>query len=285
MRTLPIGICQLRSEVGTADFDPRPANVERAIDAIATAAADGARLIVFGEAFLNGYETNEFTAKYAIAESESDPYVEALTRQAAKHDVHLIVGASTHKGSFPGESYNSALLIGPDGLIGVYSKTHVASFAIASDVAMEKAWWTPGRELPVFATALGKIGIEICYDNSFPEVTRTLALKGAELVVNLSAALCGFEDHWTKHLYVRSTENAVWFLHVSVVGRQRNFEFFGWSRLASPFGEIVFEAPRGEEAICVAEADLDVLFAARGQRAPFYNRNPSLYRVISDVDA
>ena len=282
MRELAIGICQLRSEIGRDDYDPRPANLERALEAIATTADAGARLIVFGEIFLNGYETNELTPRYAVAESSDDPWVARLVEEAGARDVHIIMGASTHKGSFPGQCYNSALLIGPEGLIGVYSKTHVASFGVDGMVAAEKAWWSPGSELPVFDTALGRIGIEICYDNSFPEVARTLTLKGAEIIVNISAAVCGFEDHWTQHLYVRSTENVIWFLHVSVVGKQRNFECFGGSRLFNPKGEVVFEAARGEEAIAVTTADLDELFTARGQMAPFYNRNPELYAAITD---
>ncbi len=283
MRELAIGICQLESEIGSADYDPRPANLERALQAIAQTADDGAKLIVFGEIFLNGYETNEFTPLYAIAESEDDPYVARLAAEARARDVHIIMGASTHKGAFPGQSYNSALLIGPDGLVGVYSKTHVASFALDGKVAAEKAWWCPGTEIPVFETPLGRIGIEICYDNSFPEVSRTLTLKGAELIVNISAAVAGFEDHWTKHLYVRSTENVIWFLHVSLVGRQRDFDLFGWSRLLNPKGEVVFEAPRDEEFVGVTTVDLDELYTARGQMAPFYNRNPALYSVIADA--
>jgi predicted amidohydrolase len=282
MRELAIGICQLTSEIGSEDHDPRPANLEKALKAIAETAEQGAKLVVFGEIYLNGYETNEFTPLYAIAESEDDPHVARLIDAARQHDVHIIMGASTHKGAFPGQSYNSALLIGPGGLLGVYSKTHVASFAFDGRVAAEKAWWCPGDEIPVFDTALGRIGIEICYDNSFPEVSRTLTLKGAEIIVNISAAVAGFEDHWSKHLYVRSTENVVWFLHVSLVGRQRDFDLFGWSRIFSPKGDVVFEAPRDEEAIAVARIDLDELYRARGQMAPFYNRNPALYRVIAE---
>lgn len=282
MRELAIGICQLTSEIGTADYDPRPANLERALEAIATTADQGAKLIVFGEIYLNGYETNEHTPLYVVAEREDDPFVAPLVAEAKARDVHIIMGASTHKGSFPGQAYNSALLIGPDGLVGVYSKTHVASFAFEGRIAAEKAWWVPGTEIPVFETPLGCIGIEICYDNSFPEVARTLTLKGAELIVNISAAVAGFEDHWTKHLYVRSSENVIWFLHVSLVGKQRDFELFGWSRIFSPKGEVVFEAPHNEEAVGVTRIDLDALYIARGQMAPFYNRNPSLYSVIAE---
>lgn len=282
MRELAIGICQLTSEIGTSEHDPRPSNLEKALAAIADTADQGAKLVVFGEIYLNGYETNEFTPLYAIAESADDPYVARLVESARQHDVHIIMGASTHKGAFPGQAYNSALLIGPRGLVGVYSKTHVASFAFDGRVAAEKAWWCPGDEIPVFDTPLGRIGIEICYDNSFPEVSRTLTLKGAEIIVNISAAVAGFEDHWSKHLYVRSTENVVWFLHVSLVGRQRDFDLFGWSRIFSPKGDVVFEAPRNDEAVAVAKIDLDELYRARGQMAPFYNRNPALYRVIAE---
>jgi predicted amidohydrolase len=283
MRELAIGICQLTSAIGSADYDPRPDNLDKALNAIADTAEQGAKLIVFGEIFLNGYETNEFTPLYLLAESDDDPYVARLVQEARARDVHIIMGASTHKGAFPGQAYNSALLIGPDGLVGVYSKTHVASFAFDGRVAAEKAWWCPGEDIPVFETPLGRIGIEICYDNSFPEVSRTLTLKGAELIVNISAAVAGFEDHWTKHLYVRSSENVVWFLHVSIVGLQRHFETFGWSRLFSPKGEVVFEAPHGQEAVAVTRIDLDELYTARGQMAPFYNRNPSLYGVIAET--
>jgi predicted amidohydrolase len=283
MRELTIGICQLESVIGTADYDPRPANVERALEAIEATASEGAKLVVFGEIFLNGYETNEFTPKYAIGETVHDAYINRLIQEAHARDIHIIMGASTHKGPYPGEVYNSALLIGPLGLVGVYNKTHVAAFAVDGKIAAEKAWWSPGTDIPVFETPLGRIGIEICYDNSFPEVARTLTLKGAELIVNISAALCGFEDHWTNSLYVRSTENAVWFLHVSIVGKQRNFECFGGSRLLTPYGEVVFEAPRGEEAVLVTTADLDVLYEARGKMHPFYNRNPALYGVITEA--
>src|SRR5262245_19875871 len=283
MRELAIGICQLTSAIGSADYDPRPDNLEKALKAIAETADQGAKLIVFGEIFINGYETNEFTPLYLLAESDDDPYVARLVQEARDRDVHIIIGASTHKGAFPGQAYNSALLIGPDGLVGVYSKTHIASFAFEGRVAAEKAWWCPGEDIPVFETPLGRIGIEICYDNSFPEVSRTLTLKGAELIVNISAAVAGFEEHWTKHLYVRSSENVVWFLHVSIVGLQRHFETFGWSRLFNPKGEVVFEAPHKQEAVAVTRLDLDELYTARGQMAPFYNRNPALYGVIAET--
>jgi predicted amidohydrolase len=147
---------------------------------------------------------------------------------------------------------------------------------------MEKAFWSSGSEISVFDTKLGRIGIEICYDNSFPEVSRTLMLKGAEIIVNISAAVAGFEDHWMAHLNVRSEENVIWFLLVSVVGTQKNFTLFGGSRLFSPYGKPVFEAPFGEEFVGVTSADLDVLYEARGRMQTVRNRNPKLYSAITE---
>jgi predicted amidohydrolase len=151
--------------------------------------------------------------------------------------VSVIIGATTHKGAFPGDIYNSALVFGPNGLIGVYSKTHLAAYgAQHGAVVAERAWWSPGHDIPVLDTPVGRIGIEICYDISFPEVARTLTLKGAELIVNVSAAIRddAIERYWDHILYTRSQENAIPYLHASIVGKQPNAEYFGGRRLYSP---------------------------------------------------
>jgi predicted amidohydrolase len=84
-------------------------------------------------------------------------------------------------------------------------------------------------------------------------------------------------------LAARAIENALPILHVSVVGQQRDLEFFGGSRLFGPSGQVLFEAPRGEEAVAVTPLDRGLLFAARGASHPFANRNPKLYEELSAV--
>lgn len=281
MSEIKIGICQLESLVGEADFDPRPRNLERAINAINELADQGAQLLVFGEIYLNGYESNEHTPKYAVAEDASDPFVSPLVDIAARRDVTILMGATTHKGPFPGDTYNSVLVITPSGLAGTYNKSHVAAFAFDGERAGEKLWWSPGQALPVFDTPVGRIGVEICYDIWFPEVARTLTLKGAELVVNVSAAVCGFEESWDHLLFTRALENTVPYLHVSVVGKQRDFELFGGSRLFSAGGSVVGEAPRNEEALTIFTLDKDETRHVRGTLHPFYNRNPRLYAEVT----
>jgi predicted amidohydrolase len=280
MKDSVIAICQLPSDVGTEDYDPREANLARALKSVDEAAGQGAQMMVFGEAYLNGYESAESTWRYAVGETADDPFVGRLAEECAKRQVTVIMGATTHKGTFPGDVYNSALVIGPDGVLGTYSKTHVGSYVYAGDLLVkEKCYWSTGDSLPVFDTQIGKVGVEICYDVWFPEVARTLTLKGAELIINVSAALAGFEEFWDHMLYARSTENCVWYMHASVVGMQRGVELFGGSRLFDPFGKVVAEAPRGSEALQLARVSADELRRARGTLHPFANRKPALYEL------
>ena len=145
MTEIPIGICQLESNIAREGYDPRPDNLEKAMDAIATADEQGAKILVFGEIYLNGYESREFTPTYAVAEREDDPFVQPLVREARERDIYILMGATTHKGAFPGDVYNSVLFIGPEGLMGTYSKTHVAAFIVDLEgevkIAAEKLWW------------------------------------------------------------------------------------------------------------------------------------------------
>jgi predicted amidohydrolase len=285
MKDMPIGICQLQSRFGSEDYDPRPDNLQHALAAIDKADALGAKILVFGEAYLNGYESDGVTWKYAVSETPDDPFVGALVDEAARRRLYLVIGATTTKGSFPGDVFNSAIVVGPAGLLGVYSKAHVCAYVDGDDIVFkEKVYWSPGQALPIFETEYGRIGVEICYDIWFPEVARTLTLKGAELIINVSAAVRGFETSWDHVLYTRSRENAVWYLHVSVVGRQREYELFGGSRLFSPVAEVICEAPRGEEAVMLVTAPAEMLHRARATLHPFSNRNPRLYQPITASD-
>lgn len=134
----------------------------------------------------------------------------------------------------PGDVYNTAVLFGPRGMIGAYRKAHVAAFPYSEGISMERCFYSPGRELPVFDTDLGRIGIHICYDISFPEVARVQALKGADFLINVSASAGGFEEFWDHALFVRATENCSWYAVCSVVGMQRGDRLFGGSRVVSP---------------------------------------------------
>lgn len=284
MASLRIGIAQLESEIGRIDYDPRPRNQARALGAIRTLHGDGAQLVVFGEVFLNGYESGIATPDYAITESDDDPWLVPIIDLAAELGVHVLLGATTVKDVFPaGETYNSAIMIGPEGIIGVYSKAHLAAFGWSrAHTVAELAWWSTGHEIPVFDTSLGRIGVEICYDILFPESARTLVVKGAELVINISAAVTDVDNElmWDRFLYTRAVENRVPYLHVSIVGTQPMFDYFGGARLFSPTGAVIGEAPRYEEALVTMDLDTAIVRRTRGLTHQLRARRPDLYGAI-----
>jgi len=278
-----VALVQNVSRVGNEDFDPRDSNLENAIPYIRRAAQEGAHLVIFGEMYLSGYRTDEYLYKYATIIDPPDKHVETLASEAAANQIHVVMGAATFGDSVPGDIYNSAILIGPDrGLVGVYRKAHVAGFPYSKGVSTERCFYSPGRELPVFDTAIGRIGIHICYDIAFPEVSRVQTIKGADYLVNISAAADGFEDYWEHLPYARAFENAIWYILCSVVGEQRGETLLvGGSKVLDPTGNVVATAGRGAERFLIVDIDPTVTRFARGTLHILNTRQPELYAEIA----
>ncbi len=280
--TVRVALVQSRSDLGTETHDPRDSNMERALDSIKEAAARDAELIVFGEMYLSGYRTDEWLHKWATTIEPPDRHVQMLIDAARERQVHIIMGMGTFGAVMPGDVYNTALLVGPQGVIGAYRKVHVAAFPYSEGIAKERCFYSPGKDLPVFETPLGKIGIHICYDISFPEVARVQTLKGADFLVNVSASAGGFESYWDHGLYIRAAENSSWYMVCSVVGMQRGDRLFGGSRVVDPSGNVVAAGKFDEEDLVIADLDLSLTRASRSQSHNFNLRQPELYKVISD---
>jgi predicted amidohydrolase len=170
-----VALVQNESCCGTETQDPRDVNLARALEALGRAAEAGAQLVVFGEMYLSGYRTDEWLSKWATVIDPPDRHLQVLLDAARKHRVHVIMGMATFGAVMPGDIYNTALLVGPEGLVGAYRKCHVAAFPYSEGISTERCFYSPGRDLPVFDTPLGRIGIHICYDIAFPEVPRVQA--------------------------------------------------------------------------------------------------------------
>jgi len=280
--TVRVALVQSKSDIGTATYDPRDANLNRALVDIEKAASAEADLVVFGEMYLSGYRTDEWLHKWASTIAPPDRHVTAVIDAAERHHLHVIMGMGTFGPAMPGDVYNTALLIGPSGIIGAYRKTHVAAFTYFNGVATERCFYSPGKDLPVFDTALGRIGIHICYDMSFPEVARVQALKGADFLVNVSASAGGFEEYWEHGMFMRAAENCTWYMVCSVVGMQRNDRLFGGSRVVGPDGKVVAIGKFDEEDFVLADVDLEAQRAARATSHLFNTRQPEIYRAIAE---
>jgi predicted amidohydrolase len=225
----------------------------------------GAKLIVFPEQSLQGYlpslatlSLDTFDYQYANAEKvPSGPSTQALLQKAKETGLYIIYGMTEQDEEDYNILYNTAVLIGPEGFVGKYRKVH--------QPADELHIYTPGNEFPVFDTAIGKIGMLICYDKAFPESTRELALQGAELLVMPTAwplenpAQPLEQDVMMKffNLYdqVRAVENQCFFISANHTGRLGDITYCGHSRITSPSG-IELACTGNKEGIVFAEVDI-----------------------------
>src|SRR3984893_1988832 len=151
-RTTRVALVQATQAIGTETYDPRDDNLDKALAAIDRAASDAADVVVFGEMYLSGYRTDEWLHKWATTVTPPDRHVQALMDKARSRGIVILMGVGTFGAIMPGDVYNSTLVVCPDGLEGVYRKSHVAAFPYSEGVALERCFYSPGKELPVFHT-------------------------------------------------------------------------------------------------------------------------------------
>lgn len=255
---LMLALAQLESAVGEPEK-----NLARALDVIREAAARGARLVALPELYLPGYAADEAFAR--LAETVPGPATARLEALCRELGVHAVVGLARKTLVFPHLVYNTAVLVGPRGVVGYYDKIYLGTFG----PFREGCYFAPGERAVVLPTPWGKAGLQICYDCSFPELSRALARRGAVLNLVISAGPLASRDKWGHLLRTRAYENAWITGYCNAVGRQGEYVFFGESRVLGPTGEVIAQAKGDAEELLVAEADLDRVPEARYQRMPF----------------
>jgi predicted amidohydrolase len=266
-----VAVAQLEPELGE-----KTRNLEACIARMEGAAGAGAGLLVLPECAIPGYMFDSAEEARPFAEEIPGPSTEALERACARLDLHVVCGLLERDGD---ALRNSAVLVGPDGLIGTYRKTHLPFLGV-------DRFTQPGDELPVYETRLGRIGVEICYDLRFPEVTRTLALKGADLVAHPTNFPLAAKVQTEVITLARAAENRVYLLTANRVGRERTAEFCGWSQIVDPFGKRLAEAGETEEALLVADVDVerardkDYVIPGEYELYLFGDRRPELYGAL-----
>jgi predicted amidohydrolase len=268
---LTLGPTSIR--VGCANFEAVPrdkaATLEKMAAVVAEAAARGCDLVIFPELALNTWGPCADCASahrpcawhLAEAEAADGPACRALVALAAAHGIHVIYGFEEAGAAGTGAIFNSANLVAPTGLVGTYRKLHLG-------IPLETDRFSPGDSLPVFHTALGPIGISICYDfYQGPELSRILALKGARLLVNPTgrSALPRAREHLEQVTLVRAHENLIAAASANRVGASHGPpEWAGGSVIASPqfpgFPVALARAGAGEELIS-AELDFQAIAA------------------------
>jgi len=273
------------TRVAVAQFDPvlgePERNLETCLNRLEEAHAAGAELIVLPECAIPGYMFDSLEEGMEFAEDVPGPSVEALERECARLGMHAVCGLLERDGD---HLRNAAALVGPDGLIGTYWKTHLPFLGVDRFV-------TPGEERSeVYDTPVGRVALEICYDLRFPEVTRTLALRGADLVAHPTNFPVAARVQTEVITLARAAENRIYLLTANRVGKERTGEFCGRSQIVDPYGVRLAEADPTEETLLVAEVDVekardkDYVIPGEYELYLFGHRRPELYgAVVEDV--
>ncbi len=254
------------------------ANIERATDLAGQAAATGARLVVLPEYLHYRGPDDGFPAS---ARPIPGPFTEAFAAVARRFGTWILMGSVAEAVGDGERPYNTSVLIDPTGSIAaIYRKIHLFDVAVDDGpVDTESARVAPGSE-PVCADVDGvRLGMSVCYDLRFPELYRSLALAGAEvLAVPANFTERTGRDHWEVLLRARAIENGTWVLAAGQTGGRPGQPAFGRSMVVDPWGIVVAQASDGV-GILRADVETDRVAAVRRQIPSLANRRPEAYRL------
>ncbi len=251
-------------------------NIQRAAAALEQAAKEGAQLVVYAELGLTLFYPQRPAHKelLALAEPIPGPTTELFSQLAARHRVVVVLNLFERDGE---RTYDASPVIDADGhLCGVTRMVHIYE----GPCFHEKGFYAPGPAVPlVHRTAVGTIGVAICYDRHFPEYMRLLRLHGAELVVVPQAGAVG---EWPPGLFeaelqVASFQNGYFAALCNRVGKEEFLTFEGKSFVTAPDGRIVAQAPAGVDHLLLVDVDLAEVTACHAARHFLPDRRPETY--------
>lgn len=268
-------IAGVQMDVTLAD---KERNLNRIEDRLREAARHGARLVVFPECAVTGYCFESLAEAQSVAEPISGPSIRRLEAMCRTNEVFAVVGSVEADGP---RVFNVCVLVGPQGLLGMYRKIHLPHLGLDN-------FSTPGdRPFQVWQAGPVRLGMNICYDVSFPESARVMALAGADLIVLPTNWPPGAGCVACYAPNTRAMENHVYYIAVNRVGEERGFRFIGQSRICEPYGNTIASADEAGETILDAEIDPALARNKHLVRVPgkheihrFHDRRPEMYGPI-----
>lgn len=274
-------IAGVQMDISIGDAETNLASMERLAT---TATENGADLVVFPECTLTGYCFESFEDALAVAQPLSGSSVQSAVALAGQLKTRLVFGMLELDDSLTQPKiYNVVVLVDQSGVIASYRKTHLPTLGV-------DRFTTPGdRQMEVVALPEINLGMNICYDCSFPETARLLALGGADLILlptNWPPGAGRVPDYIPN---VRALENNVYYMSVNRIGNERGFDFVGKSKICDPLGGEIAFADHSDEAIMYAEVDVSwarkkhyVSVPGKHEVHRFNDRRPDLYGPLSD---
>ena len=267
----------VQTDIKFADIDT---NLNRTIAWIDQAGKAGAKLVVFPECMLSGYAYGDREHAMENALGLDDRPLGEIAQAAAKYDLHVTIGFLEKAGD---SLFNASALIGAQGVVGHYRKIHLPHLGV--DRFVDRG----NRPYEVLRAEDANVGLAICYDCSFPEPMRVLALAAADIIA--------LGTNWPSPAQrtaevvppARSMENHLYFAAANRVGTENGFHFCGRSSICGPDGIILAKSDDDQETLLIAEIDLAVARNKRIERTRdahvidrFKDRRPEFYGPVAD---
>jgi N-carbamoylputrescine amidase len=264
----------------------KQAMIDKHVSLIAEAAGKGAQIVCLQELFYGPYFPAEQQTKwYALTERVPEgPTTRLMQDLAKKH--HMVTVVPLYEEDITGVYYNTAAVIDADGsYLGKFRKIHIPH---CNPGFWEKFYFRPGNlGFPIFETHVAKVGIYICYDRHFPEGWRELGLNGAEIVFNPSATVAGLSEYlWKLEQPAAACANMYFVGAINRPGNESPWnigEFYGNSYFVNPRGQIIAEACRSEDAVLLADLDLNLIREVRNVWQFYRDRRPETYKATTQL--
>jgi predicted amidohydrolase len=250
-------------------------NIALATGFVEDAVKQGAELVVFPECMDTGYLFDSPEHCRELAETMTDgPFVKALAALARQHSIYIASGV-TEWDPAKEKLFNTGIMFGRKGeIVCHYHKQFLATH--------DQNWFAFGeRGCPVVDTDLGRIGLLICFDGRIPEIFRSMAMQGAEVIVDMANFFSMDQaDMWGP---ARSYENGVWLVAATKAGYERSIYYPGGSMIVDPKGRVMSKVPYDTHGLAVSDIDLDAasdksIYAANDKIA---DRRPETYGIMA----
>ncbi len=236
------------TRVTVLQFSPVLGDIEANIRQITRllAANQGSDLYVLPELASSGFNFTDRNHAMSVAESIDDSrFIDALEELCARYQCYIASGINEREGDL---LFNTAVLVSPDGLIGVYRKLHLFD--------REKEIFEPGDlDIPVYETSIGTIGLLICFDWMFPEVWRAMALQGVQIIAH---PCCLVLPYCQRVVPSHAIINRIFVATANRVGIEGDITFNGKSVIVAPDGTIMGNGAEGEEDVITVDMDISL---------------------------
>lgn len=268
-KNIKVALAQISSK-----RENKKANLQKIEEFTLKAKKQGANLVVFPELSLTGYVLHDQV--YELAEEIPGPSIKRVEDLAKRTGMHVVFGMPELSEKTKATIFNTAVMVGPKGFIGKYRKRYLPTHSVFE----EKRYFRQGYQTAAFKTSIGNIGLLICYDIFFPEICRLTRLKGAELIVCISASPAVRRGYFEILTAARALENTAFLAYVNLAGVEDGLQFWGGSRLVGPTGDLLVKAKYDEHDFVVCEIDYTDMRAAETFIPMLRDLRPELFEEL-----